>query len=95
MTNANAGTPKPKYLRASAVNATSSFEKDPYPNKALTISSHAIINPKLAGTDNNNDNSKDLFCIFEIFFMFFVLKALDNTGKETVPTAIPAMAKLI
>ena len=82
-------------MRASAVNATSSFEKDPYPNKALTISSEAKINPKLAGTDNNNDNSKDLFCIFEIFFRFFVLKAFDSTGKETVPTAIPAIARLI
>ena len=82
-------------MRASAVNTTSSFEKDPYPNKALTISSEAKINPKLAGTDNNNDNSKDLFCMFVNFFRFFVLKAFDSTGKETVPTAIPAIAKLI
>ena len=36
-------------MRASPVNTTSSFEKDPYPNKALTISSEAKINPKLAG----------------------------------------------
>ena len=27
--------------------------------------------------------------------LFFSLKALDKTGKETVPTAMPAIAKLI
>jgi hypothetical protein len=31
----------------------------------------------------------------EIFFTFFILKALERTGNETVPTAIPAMARLI
>ena len=59
-TNAKAGTPYPKYFRALDVNLTSSLEKDPYPNKALTISSEAKIKPKLAGIDNNNASSKDL-----------------------------------
>ena len=48
-------------LKHSAVNSTSSLEKDPYPNKALTISSEAKIKPKLAGIDNNKESSKDLF----------------------------------
>ena len=60
-TNAKAGTPYPKYFKASAVNLTSSLENDPYPNKALTISSEAKIKPRLAGIDNNKDNSNDLF----------------------------------
>ena len=60
LTNAKAGTPYPKYFKASAVNLTSSLEKDPYPNKAFTISSEAKIKPRLAGIDNNNESSKDL-----------------------------------
>ena len=31
----------------------------------------------------------------EILFKFFVLKAFERTGRETVPTAIPAIARLI
>ena len=57
--NANAGTPYPKYFNAFAVNFTSSLEKEPYPNKALTISSEARIKPRLAGIDNNKESSKD------------------------------------
>ena len=53
------------------------------------------INPALAGTESNNDNSTDLFCIKETFEKFFVLNALERTGNDTVPTAIPAIAKLI
>ena len=60
----------------------------------MTICSDAKINPKLAGIDNNKDNSKDLFCMLEILFRFFDLKAFDKTGRETVPTAIPAIDKL-
>ena len=93
--NANAGTPYPKNFRAFAVISTSLGEKDPYPNNALTISFDAKIRPKLAGIENRSESSKDLFCISEIFFIFFVLKALDRTGRETVPTAIPAIARLI
>ena len=37
----------------------------------------------------------DLFCILETCGEFFCLKALESTGSETVPTAIPATAKLI
>ena len=70
-------------------------EKDPYPNNAFTISFDANINPKLAGIENRSESSKDLFCISEIFLTFFILKALERTGKETVPTAIPAIARLI
>ena len=65
-TKANAITPKPKNLKASEVISTSLLVKDPYPKSPLTISFEAIINAKLAGTDNNNDNCKDLFCMFEI-----------------------------
>ena len=61
LTNAKAITPKPKNINASEVTLTSCSVNDPYPNKPLTISSAAIINPKLAGIDNNKDNSKDLF----------------------------------
>ena len=95
MTNAKAGTPYPKYFRVSAVSLTSSTEKDPYPNKALTISSEAKIKPRLAGIDNNRESSKDLLWIFDSFFTFFFLNAFESAGKETVPTAIPAIAKLI
>ena len=69
--------------------------KDPYPNSALTISSEAKINPKLAGIDNNSESSIDRLWILEILEIFFCLKVFYNTGKETVPTAIPAIAKLI
>ena len=67
--NANAGTPYPKNFKATAVISTSFKEKDPYPNKAFTISFDAKINPKLAGTENKSESSKDLFCISEIFFL--------------------------
>ena len=93
--NANAGTPYPKNFKAAAVISTSLIEKDPYPNNAFTISFDASIKPKLAGIENRSESSKDLFCISEIFFTFFILKALERTGKDTVPTAIPAMARLI
>ena len=93
--SANAGTPYPKNFKAAAVISTSFIENDPYPNNAFTISFEANINPKLAGIENSNESSKDLFWILEIFFTFFILKALERTGKETVPTAIPAIARLI
>ena len=35
-------------------------------SKTNPISFEAIINPKLAGTDNSKDNCKDLFCMFAI-----------------------------
>ena len=70
-------------------------EKDPYPNNPLTISSDAKIKARLAGKDKSKDNSIDLFWILETLFKFFCLKAFDRTGSETVPTAIPAIAKLI
>ena len=55
----------------------------------------AKINPKLAGTENRIESSKDLFWISEIFLTFFILKAFERTGKETVPTAMPATARFI
>ena len=93
--NAKAGTPYPKYFKAAAVILTSFIEKDPYPNNAFTISFDAKISPKLAGIEKRSESSKDLFCISEIFLIFFILKAFERTGKETVPTAIPAIARLI
>ena len=94
-TNANATTPKPKNIKASDVKLTSSIVKEPYPNKPLIMSSAAITNPTLAGIENSKDNCIDLFWIFETFEKFFDLNAFESTGKETVPTAIPAIAKLI
>ena len=83
-------------LGQSAVNFNIFFaEKDPYPNKALTISSEAKIKPRLAGIDNNKESSKDLLWIFDNFFIFLFLNAFESAGKETVPTAIPAIARLI
>ena len=93
--NANAGTPYPKNFNANAVILTSFKEKDPYPNNAFTISFEAKIIPKLAGIENKSESSKDLFWMLEILFIFFILKALERIGKETVPTAIPAIARLI
>ena len=61
--NANAGTPNPKNFKAAAVISTSFKEKDPYPNKALTISFDAKIRPRLAGIEKRSESSKDLFCI--------------------------------
>ena len=92
---AKAGTPYPKYFKALAVSIIFSSLNDPYPNKALTISFDPIIKPILAGTDNIKDSYKDLLCMLEIFRKFFFLKASAKTGKEIVPTAIPANAKLI
>ena len=70
-------------------------EKDPYPNNPLTISSDAIIKPRLAGIENSKDSCNDLFCILDTLEKFLDFNALDKTGKETVPTAMPAIAKLI
>ena len=33
--------------------------------------------------------------MFETFEKSFILKALERAGRDTVPTAIPAIAKLI
>ena len=63
-TNAKAITPYPKNIKAFDVSSTSWIEKDPYPKSAEVISSDAIINPKLAGIESNNDSSNDLFWIF-------------------------------
>ena len=57
---AKAITPYPKYLKAWAVTSASLAENDPYPNNALTISSEATINPKLAGIDKSKESSKRL-----------------------------------
>ena len=59
--SANAGTPYPKYFSAAAVNSVSSLENEPYPNRPLIISSEAITKPKLAGIENNNESSNELF----------------------------------
>ena len=49
-------TPKPKNIKASDVILISFKENEPYPNNPFTISSDAIIKPKVAGIDNNKDN---------------------------------------
>ena len=73
-----------------------SFElKEPYPNSPFIISWEAIIKPKLAGRESNIDSINDLFWRSLTFLKFFVLNAFERTGKETVPTAIPATAKFI
>ena len=58
-TRENAIMPYPKNIKALDVIFTSSREKEPYPNNPLTISSEAIINPRLAGTESNKDNCND------------------------------------
>ena len=55
---AKAGTPYPKYLKN--ITSASLAENDPYPNNALTISSEATINPKLAGIDKSKEKFKRL-----------------------------------
>ena len=60
-TNAKAITPKPKNIKASEVILISFKENEPYPNKPLIISSEAKTNPKLAGIENNNESSNELF----------------------------------
>ena len=86
---------KQKYINAKDVFPTSSCVKEPYPNKLLTISSDAINKPNAAGSDRARDNSKDLFCKILIEFLLFSLIFFDRLGNTTVPTAIPAIAKLI
>ena len=95
MINAKAGTPKAKYINAKDVFPTSSWVKEPYPNKLLTISLDAINKPNAAGSDRARDNSKDLFCYILLEFLFFSLIFFERLGNTTVPTAIPAIAKLI
>ena len=95
MINAKAGTPKAKYINTKDVLVTSSCVKEPYPNKLFTISLDAINKPNAAGSDKARDNSKDLFCKILIEFLLFSLIFFDRFGKTTVPTAIPAIAKLI
>ena len=57
--SANAIIPYPKNIKALDVILTSARVKEPYPNNPLIISSEAIINPRLAGTESNKDNCKD------------------------------------
>ena len=45
--------------------------------------------------ENNKDSSKDLFWILNILGKFLFLNAFDKAGKETVPTAMPAIARFI
>ena len=90
-----ATTPNPNNIKASDVVLTSLDVKEPYPNKPFTISSDAIIRATLAGIESNSDNWIELLWILEILEKFFNLNALERTGNETVPTAIPAIAKLI
>ena len=90
--NANAGTPYPKYFKASAVNITSFSRNKPYPNNAFVICSEAISKPKHAGTDKSRQSSSDLFCMLCASRQFPIFIFLDNSGSATVPIAIPAMA---
>ena len=71
---ANATTPYPKNIKAFDVISTSFNEKDPYPNNPLTISSDAIIKPKLAGIENSKDNCNDLFCMLDTLEKFLDFK---------------------
>ena len=69
--------------------------KEPYPNKEFTIWFDAIKSPNVAGSDNNKDNSIDLFCIKLTLFLTLFLILFVKLGKATVPTAMPAIARLI
>ena len=74
---------------------TLSSLKDPYPNRAETISSEAKINASVAGRLKNKLNSKDLFCKICSFDLFLLLTYLLKLGKIIIPIAIPAIAKFI
>ena len=93
--NEKAGKPYPKTFSALEVCLILSLSKDPYPNKQEMICSEPIISPAAAGAERKSESSTDLLWMLEICKIFFFLKAFDKTGKETVPTAIPAIAKLI
>ena len=45
-----------KNIKASDVILTSLEVKEPYPNNPFTISSEAIMRPKLAGIESSSDN---------------------------------------
>ena len=92
--NANAGTPYPKNFKAAAVISTSFKRKRSISNNAFTISLDAKINPKLAGIENRVKVQK-IYFVFQKLFNIFHFKSFERTGKETVPTATPAMARLI
>ena len=49
----------------------------------------------ISGIDKSKDNWIDLFWISKTFKKFFDLMIFERAGNETVPTAIPANAKLI
>ena len=68
----NAGSPREKQNNALAEFFTLSVSKDPYPNNEEVISSDATIKANDAGKLKNKLNSKALFCISEIFNLFFV-----------------------
>ena len=91
----NAGTPKEKNVKAIAVLVTLSLSKDPYPNNDEIICSDAKYKAKAAGTDKNKQSSKALFCKSKALSKLLFLIFLDNSGSITVPTAIPATARLI
>ena len=56
LTKAKAIIPYPKNIKASDVILTSLEVKEPYPNNPFTISSEAIMRPKLAGIESSSDN---------------------------------------
>ena len=67
----------------------------PYPNNAEIISSGAINKAIDAGRLRNKLNSRALFWIKSIFFLFFLLIFFDNFLKKIKSISIPAIAKLI
>ena len=71
------------------------MSKDPYPNKAETISSEPNNKAIDAGKDKNKQSSTALFWIKLIFSLFLDCICFYNWGRTTTPKAIPAIAKLI
>ena len=69
--NEKAGKPREKQNNAKAEFFTLSISNDPYPNNEEVISSDATIKANDAGKLRNKLNSKALFCISEIFNLFF------------------------
>ena len=66
-----------------------------YFDNIKNVDTYDKIKPMLAGIDSSKESSKDLLWISDSFLKFLFLNAFESAGRETVPTAIPAIARLI
>ena len=72
------------YLPSALMTTFNSYGNDMFNNEKLVEKARSTF-----------ESSIDLFCIFVINLMLLFFIAFANTGKETVLTAIPAIARLI